>query len=395
MEIRRLTAADLEAAWALDHEAFHSPESQREAFLAAHDPARMHGAFEEGRLLGLTHVHGLGQYFGGRSVPMGGVASVAVAPEHRGRGLAKALLRAALGAMRERGEAISTLFPATTRLYRSLGWEVAGASVVRQVAPAELAGLPRPGSGRVRRVERDRLEPLRECYARYAPEVNGFLDRSEAVWRRNRAALGERHRVFLAEDEAGRPQGYLVYHPMAGAHQELGGPFGLVVDDLLAGTRDAALALWRLLASWASQVDRVLYRAPPEDPLWLLLPEQRGRILGELRWMTRIVDAPAAVAARGFAPGLEGAVELELADAELPENAGAWRLVVEKGRGRLEAGAGGGVRLDAAGLAALYTGWASCALLERAGRLAGGSREERAALEAAFAGPTPWMLDAF
>lgn len=395
MEIRPLTAAELEAAWALDREAFHSPESQREAFLAAHDPARMHGAFEARRLLGLVHVHGLGQFFGGRSVPMGGVASVAVAPEARGRGLAKALLRAALGAMRERGEAISTLFPATTRLYRACGWELAGASVVRQVAPAELAGLPRPGGGCVRRVGRDELDPLRACYARYAPEVNGFLDRPQALWRRSRAALGEQHGLFLAEDDAGEPQGYVVYHPIRGAQQEIGGPFGIVVDDLLVGTRDAALAVWRLLASWAPQVDRILYRAPPEDPLWLLLPEQRGKVLGEIRWMTRLVDAPAAVAARGFAPGLDLQVELELADAELPANAGAWRLVVEKGRGRLEPGAGGGVRLDAAGLASLYTGWASCALLERAGRLAGGSAEERAALEAAFAGPTPWMLDAF
>jgi hypothetical protein len=34
-------------------------------------------------------------------------------------------------------------------------------------------------------------------------------------------------------------------------------------------------------------------------------------------------------------------------------------------------------------------------MLDRAGRLSGGTPEERGALDAAFAGPVPWMLDEF
>ena len=52
-------------------------------------------------------------------------------------------------------------------------------------------------------------------------------------------------------------------------------------------------------------------------------------------------------------------------------------------------------RLDVGALAALYTGWASTAMLARAGRLSGGGEAERAALDAAFAGPAPWMADSF
>jgi hypothetical protein len=47
------------------------------------------------------------------------------------------------------------------------------------------------------------------------------------------------------------------------------------------------------------------------------------------------------------------------------------------------------------GFSSLYTGWATTAALERAGLLTGGSPAERAALDAAFGGATPWMLDEF
>ena len=47
------------------------------------------------------------------------------------------------------------------------------------------------------------------------------------------------------------------------------------------------------------------------------------------------------------------------------------------------------------GFSSLYTGWADTAALERAGLLSGGSAEQRAALDAAFAGSPPWMLDEF
>ncbi len=53
------------------------------------------------------------------------------------------------------------------------------------------------------------------------------------------------------------------------------------------------------------------------------------------------------------------------------------------------------MQLDVGSLSSLYTGWATTAALERAGLISGGSSEERAALDAAFAGPTPWLLDEF
>ena len=51
--------------------------------------------------------------------------------------------------------------------------------------------------------------------------------------------------------------------------------------------------------------------------------------------------------------------------------------------------------LSAADLGAIYLGGIRPSVLARAGRIAGGTPEDRAALDVAFGGPVPWMLDEF
>ena len=161
------------------------------------------------------------------------------------------------------------------------------------------------------------------------------------------------------------------------------------------GTRDAGLALWQLIASWSTQVEKVFTMGPIEDPARLILPEQVSQTLAELRWMLRVVDAEAAIDARGFPTGLTLEVPFELDDTELPANTGCFVLRVDKGRGVLEPGGPGGAALDVGAFSSLYSGFSTTADLARAGRLAGGSEQQRAGLDAAFAGPTPALLDEF
>ncbi len=137
------------------------------------------------------------------------------------------------------------------------------------------------------------------------------------------------------------------------------------------------------------------FRSAPEDPLLLLLREQDWGSAAELRWMLRVLDAPAAVEARGFPSGLEVQVHLELRDSQLAENSGRFVLDVSKGRGQLAPGGSGSIELAIGDFAPLFSGWASATALARVGRLRGGTPEEWAFLDAAFAGPTPWMVDEF
>ena len=68
----------------------------------------------------------MGQWFGGRPVPLVGVGAVAIAPEHRGTGTAERLMEGTLRELRAEGIALSGLYPATQRLYRKGGYEQAG-----------------------------------------------------------------------------------------------------------------------------------------------------------------------------------------------------------------------------------------------------------------------------
>ncbi len=393
-EIRSLRPADLEPAWDLDREAFHRPVEGRELFLRL-DPETFVGGFTGRRLVGIAGAHRMAQYFGGRPVPMGGVHAVAVAPDRRGRGLGKRLLAALLAAMRDRGAALSTLFPATSRPYRAVGYELSGAMCWRRIAPPTLELLPRAEGVEPAPVAREEIPRLADCYAEVARAANGFVERDSAWWELRRDHLWAGRSVFAARDAAGRIGGYVVYHQLAGEYTTLGGPFRLVVDEVLWRDVACGLALWRLLGSWAPQVEAILWRGTAEDPLLWLLPEQEVALVAEGRWMSRILDPTAAVAARGFAEGLEVEAHLELADPILPVNSGRYVLRVAKGRGELARGGRGDVRLDAGALASLFTGYATPEALSRAGRLAGEAEASRAALAAAFAGPTPWMPEQF
>jgi predicted acetyltransferase len=394
MEIRTLRASELDRAFDLDADAFHQAEDKRELWRRFVDPARLVGAFEGERLLAMTHVWEFGQYFGGRPVPMGGVASVAVVPDARGRGLAARVLRRCIEEMRERGERISSLFPATTGLYRSLGWELGGHYAVRQVRARRLRDVPRPERGVLRRLRDEDWPAVQARYRAFAEGANGCLARPAPWWERKRFQWRGRD-AYVFEAEGGALEGYLVYRQLDGEYSHLGGDFNIAVEELVATTRDASLGLWRLLGDWASQVDSIHLRGG-DDPMLLVMPEQAFEPMAEIRWMTRVIDASGAVAARGFAAGLEVEVPLRLCDPECPANQGDFVLTVQKGRGELSrASRAAGPTLDANGFASLYTGWSGTASLARAGRLQGGSAEQRAALDAAFAGPMPWTLEEF
>jgi predicted acetyltransferase len=367
---------------------------------AAITAGRYLGAFDGGRLVAAAQYHDMIQWWHGRPVPMAGVANVMVAPEERGRGTGRAVMRALLGLIGDRGYPVSALYPATTALYRSLGWEIAGglsrltipshalrslvttdAALPRDDPPA-LAGTPDgtgPGPRRVGpgdaaevlavtgRVHQD----LRDC----GPNTRDAL--SVARW------LGDEQRfAYLA------PDGFLAYRWQQGNDE-------LLVERAVASSATATRALWGVVASHSSIAQMVRVAAAPADPVQWLTTDPEVRLTNRSPWMLRVVDAAAAMAGRGFPAGVGLIMVLRLADPDRPGQDGWWTLEVGGGKGALTpAGPGrGALALGPRGFAALYAG-TPLATLRRAGLAAGGDPDGDAALDAVF-GADAFMLEFF
>jgi predicted N-acetyltransferase YhbS len=354
------------------------------------------GAYDGGRLIGAALYHDMRQWWCGRAVPMAGVAGVKVAPEHRGRGIGRALMTALTERMTARGYPLAALYPATMVIYRSLGWEIAGYRYEAVLPARALLSMPRPAP--------EAVKALRRPGPGDAAEVIGVLGRAHAFARDCGPVTYDEATVrgWLADPDTYAylaPDGFAAYGWRDGHHQ-------IFVERVVAASAETTAALWAVVASHSSVADTVRARVGPADPFWWLLREQGADVAEHFGWMLRLLDAPAAIAARGFGAA-DLAVPLVITDEECPGNSGRWQLTVRRGEGRLithntTGGAsrtspgtatGEALALGARGLAALYAG-IPVATLRRAGLATGGSAADDAALDAAFAA-TPYMLDDF
>jgi predicted acetyltransferase len=340
-----------------------------------------------------SQVRPFGEFFGGRSVPMGGFSPVVTAAEHRGHGFGSLVTAAQFPVMRERGEVISGLYPAQTQLYRGNGFEVAGVYTYRTFPTRSLHRLRPTGDVHVRRGAADDLPAIKDCYRRYAHTQDGWLDRPDVWWDNILPAekIGAEQFLYVVDGEDGALAGYVRY-----AHGKVVPPahgYTIQVHELCADRPDIALAFWRLIGTSSTQAEHVRAAGPAEHPLLLLLPDQDLKTTDEIRWMLRVVDAPGAVAARGFPPAVRTTVDVELADKQCDWNTGRWRLTVEDGAASLTKGGDGGVAMTINAFSALYSGYASATTLRQTGLLTGGDVASWSALTAAFSGPTPSIVD--
>ena len=218
---------------------------------------------------------------------------------------------------------------------------------------------------------------------------NGHLERSGPLFPDDPVA--ELDGVTLAVGPDGEVEGYVGWDRGEGYGRDA----RLIAYDVVGRTGRATTALVIALGTWSAVTPTLSLRLPDPDPVAWLLPTAVPTIRSVQPWMLRLVDAPRAVAARGWPAHLQVTLELDLRDDTCPWNAGRFRLEVERGAGRLTPGGRGSTALGPRGLALLYGGGVSPALLRRAGLLEGGDRADDQALDALAAGPRPALLDYF
>lgn len=384
MEIRDCTVDDLDAALDARTRSFGPiPASSAEKWRSMQERAiaegRLLAAYDGRQLVATARITAFRQWWHGRAMPMAGIGGVVVAPEWRGSGLGRRLMTAILGRASEHGHPLSALYPTTAPPYRAVGFELAGrqhfvtvpGEAVRAVAPVSPVA--------VRRVGPDDAADVMAAVARVHARN---LDCGPIEWPAHDVAewLGEDGTfAYLADD------GFVAYR--------WDGSNALAVDVIVGESESTVRSLWALVGSGSSVARTIRACVPPDDSVHLLTRDLAVTTDKDVWWLLRVMDAPAAVAARGFPSGVEVEVPVTVADPLLPGNSGDWSVQVKDGGGQLVSGTGGGLELTANGFAALFAG-TRVSRLRQAGLVTAGDPELDGMLDAAFAGSS-FMLDYF
>jgi predicted acetyltransferase len=351
-------------------------------------------AYRAGRVVATARAIPLAQWFGGRAVPCAGIASVAALPEHRREGLTTELVRALLRRERDRGRAVSALYPTTAAFYRRLGYEFAGVRVEHR---APIADLP-PAGGQPEELADADLPAVMECFSRFAASHTGPVETRDPEWWRRRvfgAWDPESHTRAVVVRGDGGVEGYAGYSlerrgPGPGDHG-----YAVTCTHLVGTTARALRVLLGHFRGFENAARDLGWFGPPADPVGLLLGSNAfGIRVRVARWMGRILDVRAALEARGY-PAVSGEAVLEVDDPLFPENRGPWRLRADRGAVSVEpAGTAPGSPVPVGILAPLFAGFVTPDDLVRTGLLRGDD-PRLPLLRALFAGPIPWMPDFF
>lgn len=329
----------------------------------------------------------MGQWFGGRPVPMSGIAAVGVAPDRRGQGIALDLMQRAMRELNEAGVPISSLYPATQTLYRKAGFEQAGSRHHYTLKPGDIRIRDRDLTAR-EAVEGDR-EAVQAVYRKHAAGFDGHLDRGAYVWDRIFEFRNQKASGYVVE-EGGEIRGYVYYL----THARDQGGFDLQLTDIAALDSCAGRNLWSLLHDYRSMSPEMSWYGGPTSMLLPLLAEQPWKSGQQMYWMTRIVNVPKALEARGYSRGLAASLSLEIQDAGVPSNHDRFTVEIADGAARVTRGGKGALRMDVRGLAPLFSGLYPPRALRAAGLLEGDDAEIDKAC-GVFSHGAPGMPDMF
>ena len=375
---RPLTRDDFDQSMGLIREAFGDPPPGATP-PSADDPPRpgyhAYGTFDDGHLVARLATRGYHSWFGGSAVASGGIAGVVVTAERRGTKLLDELFRVALDdGLRERGEAVSTMFCTAPGIYRKFGYEVISSYDTVEVPAAALARIGAPAGVRTRRATPADFDAVCRVYDTWAAAQNGPLTRRGPAFPADAKAFIDAFTgVTLAVDDAGEVIGFASWH----RGQETGDSATLEVVDLLALRGDAYGALWHVLGSFGSVVGQVRLCTSGHDVARLSLPSAHWKAVEREPYMLRVHDVPGAFAGRDWP--VDGDVAFSVAGDHLGTTNGTWRLVIDRGKATCApAAAARGPVLTPGGLALAWAGAQTCANLRMAGHISGGMENDEA-----------------
>ncbi len=359
----------------------------------------------DGRVVACGDLLGLEMYVGGHARATGGIAAVASASDARRQGHVGVLLEGMLRDMRAARQPWSLLMPFSAPFYARYGWATAEE---RRVVTLPLAALAQRAKspGRIRRATARDLAACTRIYETWGHTYNLMLRRSATWWKTRvlmlqRPSAGSTKRWFVALDERGAIDGYVVIHfedplqrvaPIDSAlHRQLH------IRDIAWITPRARAALLAFLGDFDSQAGELVWRIAPDDPLIATLPlAVPPTITHRPAKMARVVDVRRAFAGAPSStlPGLRAVIEVE--DAHAPWNAGRWSLESFNGRLKVTAStATPDVACSINVLTQVALGVVTAETVARNGLAAGPHPDALGLVESVGAGRPAYLADAF
>ncbi len=379
--------------------AISPPAGFVEASAGQFEPERTIGGWEDGRWVSTAGNLSLRLAIPGGHIPMAGVTSVTVRTTHRRRGLLRQMMDWLLDDAADRGEAVSGLVASEAPIYGRFGFGPAAFAhelvIDRRIARLEPPVEPR---GTVTLDEAvDVGADLRALWNRWWPTQPGEIERSEGYWQAHSdldpeamrkggtARLAARHR-----GADGQVDGYALYR----IHSQQGVGWlpqsRVQVEELVALTPTARLELWAYLLGVDLVAEVHAAPVPVDEPLSLRVTDLRQvrTVASWDRLWIRILDVPAALAARSYA--VADRLVLEVLDPVRPDTGGRYRLEAgPDGAEAVRAGAGEPADLvvGVAELGALWLGGVTASQLVGAGRLVEATPGAAGRADRLFAGP--------
>ena len=368
---RPVTKDEYEAVTASINYAF-AEDNEDSSFL---DSVVTYCAFDGDKVAATSGYFPFENVFNGQRVRTAGVTIVTTEPEYRRQGLVRRMMTDLLHQAKNEGYQFASLWASMGALYQRYGYGLASHFNQYSVDPRfSTFRLPYEVPGTLRRMDQDEAKDIiRPLFER--AQAGRTLDhiRTDFYWDMVFSEKNKKGRNFVVYyDTNSVPQGYSFYRQKHKDRDEAGPTLELMISDFIWTDMDAYHGLWSYYRSHDLARDLKFYYMPDDDPAKHLLLEPRmlNKKQSDGLWL-RVVDVPAALAARGYTQSGEVTVCVE-GDDLCPWNNGSWRVSAGSGGkcGEVRDGGEKGLTMNPNTLSSLVSGFQSASALARAGQIA-------------------------
>ncbi len=295
----------------------------------------------------------------GGTVESWAISSVTVAPTHRRRGVARALLEGELRTAAALGAPVAMLTVSESTLYGRYGFAPAAFASEYTIDTRRATWAGPETGGRVSFIAVEQwLEGIHVLHERTRLASAGDIPVWPMRWEQiagtkdSDSSRAGRVRAIQFTDDNGAVQGLALFEVGGGEHDFT--KHHLKVPYLCAETTEAYAALWRFVLEVPLVTEvRVGLRAVDEPVRWMVR-DQRGiqQSIIDHQWV-RILDVPAALEARRYER--DARLELEISD-DLGFAAGRFTVDIVDGTATVTPGGSGATAVTVQQLSAAYLG---------------------------------------